>query len=1213
MQEAGSDHTSRLVDYVLTVGLAPSACSPPSPRSPTDAADATDATNASSVCADPVSVMSLGARVYRSEKLFAASVLHRLPRVSHKDFDLPPGCPLFAYPSGIQPVGLFLQHGRHPSPCSINAVSCTSSSSGGGGHGQSHGHPLHAPQQLDSNRKCSTDSDRSFAESGSYASSTGFSNSPSSPAFDSPSAFGRSATSTFTSMGASTGASTGAGTGAWTGASSTKVGAVVSLPAMCHDALYSFALTKLDGRRVFGVVLTRWFRISRKRAAELGLPISLKSSSALGSSLSQSTQSQSPTQSPRLQHTLPRSGSDSASTSASASTPPTPPTPTAASCGLDKRETADEQGNAMHERDATEGFIRWYVPCSLVLLSHHPYHRSFFQLMESVADYSHRFFRPIVLIRLHALLKGIGPDCTDPVVRLAPSCKPVNFPAPSLFPLYDVDYGVLAECVSPQVLARCLSVLLLEQRVVIVGEVDPLLNDLTPVNASLEKEKKSLFAWSRENHASYRLVQVCEALMGLLSPFSWPHVYIPMLPSTLADILDAPVPYCLGIRRSDWVDFGRNTLPKDAFVLDLCSGVLLEPLAVDPPIVDLPVKSRRATFNSSTPSQSPSTPLSKGVRAPIVKHGWLKGLAMRPEPILPAALFTGSLVDSSAADTSSSNGILPVDQCIQFSVLGNDSKQSHSIRLDDTAFSSSSSMDHRSRGSVLCSSPTSPRPPSDSYQNSIFGHNRSGTDPSSRTNTQLNSPDSSLLDDDDDTSWIDAEIDKALGIDDVSVQLGSPVFGNPMLHSDSLCPTPTPVSSPTPIIVSPLGGSAQRIAVGSSQSSTEVSDDEYCGLFLRKIVFRTVFELVKTYPLFLKTPGSGTSASGISSSAAALNLSDTSSNSSSSSSSANTASSSGNPNQQGTADSIFDSDAFLADVSAEHAPFLRMLVQSQVFGVTINDRMFRQSSRSRGSSHHEDQNSSADASEDGGEFQQDLFDRLLAETMRRMCLQIEILASSSHRGWLTKCGKLRKSWKRRYVVLADRECKYFSDASCKSCKGSVPFSPGEARVIVVPAGVEARVAAPDAPHPFIFALVTKDRKLVCCVEDNQTRQQWVRVLRAKTMDPAIRKALEVHGAPRVYTAHGSEIGGSSFQSRDVPFWKQGGARLLWLVQGNHASTTTSANTTTASSSMGFNGSGAQNRSQAIKGGSLVAPLEHEDASSHSVVDDLYESGSDDDA
>ena len=43
------------------------------------------------------------------------------------------------------------------------------------------------------------------------------------------------------------------------------------------------------------------------------------------------------------------------------------------------------------------------------------------------------------------------------------------------------------------------------------------------------------------------LTMAAETLSALLFPFSWQHVYIPILPARLLDILQAPVPFLIGV------------------------------------------------------------------------------------------------------------------------------------------------------------------------------------------------------------------------------------------------------------------------------------------------------------------------------------------------------------------------------------------------------------------------------------------------------------------------------------------------------------------------------------------------------------------------------------------------------------------------------------------------------------------------------------------
>jgi len=50
----------------------------------------------------------------------------------------------------------------------------------------------------------------------------------------------------------------------------------------------------------------------------------------------------------------------------------------------------------------------------------------------------------------------------------------------------------------------------------------------------------------------------CEALLQLLFPLVWQGAYIPIMPSVMTDILDAPVPFLVGLH-SSYLD---NTLPE---------------------------------------------------------------------------------------------------------------------------------------------------------------------------------------------------------------------------------------------------------------------------------------------------------------------------------------------------------------------------------------------------------------------------------------------------------------------------------------------------------------------------------------------------------------------------------------------------------------------------------------------------------------------------
>jgi hypothetical protein len=53
---------------------------------------------------------------------------------------------------------------------------------------------------------------------------------------------------------------------------------------------------------------------------------------------------------------------------------------------------------------------------------------------------------------------------------------------------------------------------------------------------------------------------ICEGIRALLYPFHWVHVYLPVVPSPLLDLMEAPVPFMLGTH-TNWLPL----IPLDCF------------------------------------------------------------------------------------------------------------------------------------------------------------------------------------------------------------------------------------------------------------------------------------------------------------------------------------------------------------------------------------------------------------------------------------------------------------------------------------------------------------------------------------------------------------------------------------------------------------------------------------------------------------------------
>uniref|UniRef100_A0A673XNG9 DENN/MADD domain containing 5B n=1 Tax=Salmo trutta TaxID=8032 RepID=A0A673XNG9_SALTR len=81
-----------------------------------------------------------------------------------------------------------------------------------------------------------------------------------------------------------------------------------------------------------------------------------------------------------------------------------------------------------------------------------------------------------------------------------------------------------------------------------------------------------------------RLMTVAEGITTLLFPFQWQHIYLPILPAPLHHLLDAPVPFLMGIQRRDGAQRSTLDLSNEA---NLCF-VDIDNHCVDPP-EDLPL------------------------------------------------------------------------------------------------------------------------------------------------------------------------------------------------------------------------------------------------------------------------------------------------------------------------------------------------------------------------------------------------------------------------------------------------------------------------------------------------------------------------------------------------------------------------------------------------------------------------------------------------
>ncbi|XP_050355380.1 myotubularin-related protein 13 [Nymphalis io] len=132
--------------------------------------------------------------------------------------------------------------------------------------------------------------------------------------------------------------------------------------------------------------------------------------------------------------------------------------------------------------------------------------------------------------------------------------------------------------------------------------------------------------------AGARLSAVCRALAALMFPFRYAHVYIPLLPAGLAEVLATPTPFLIGVHSSLKEEVSELL---DVIVADLDVGSLHIPAGVNIPrpegkllsslqealalVLQPELKSADSAFAPPPPSSSPPHMLDKEIRAVFMR------------------------------------------------------------------------------------------------------------------------------------------------------------------------------------------------------------------------------------------------------------------------------------------------------------------------------------------------------------------------------------------------------------------------------------------------------------------------------------------------------------------------------------------------------------------------------------------------------------------
>jgi len=191
---------------------------------------------------------------------------------------------------------------------------------------------------------------------------------------------------------------------------------------------------------------------------------------------------------------------------------------------------------------------RW-IPKCLVVLSHYAY----FHVYRTFLKQLHRIFiSGVSPLPLERYIANFVQDVPLPTLQTRVEWNAfttggytiiLEQPAPNQLPLVNFSYQPLFRMLSiPNVLVLW-GILLQEGRVVLCSRYHSL---LTPV---------------------------AQALLTLLFPLEWHGMYIPVLPSDMIDVLDAPVPYLVGMDRR-YIDDDSSRRPEGVVFCDLDHDVL---------------------------------------------------------------------------------------------------------------------------------------------------------------------------------------------------------------------------------------------------------------------------------------------------------------------------------------------------------------------------------------------------------------------------------------------------------------------------------------------------------------------------------------------------------------------------------------------------------------------------------------------------------------
>lgn len=169
--------------------------------------------------------------------------------------------------------------------------------------------------------------------------------------------------------------------------------------------------------------------------------------------------------------------------------------------------------------------VVYYVPKVLAVLSHYPFFDTYQKFLKLIYKVSRTPSSPLPIERfvVHFCREvPLPPPGRVEIIIRYDNLHPLKLrrPPKNQLPLVNFSYRALFASLSISNILVIFGLMLEESRIVICSEYYSL---LTPV---------------------------CEALLSLLFPFSWRGPYIPVMPVSMIDVLDAPFPFLIGLHSS---------------------------------------------------------------------------------------------------------------------------------------------------------------------------------------------------------------------------------------------------------------------------------------------------------------------------------------------------------------------------------------------------------------------------------------------------------------------------------------------------------------------------------------------------------------------------------------------------------------------------------------------------------------------------------------